>query len=74
MKQREMINQLRQSSLADLQKSITDIETKLQAQKMAVAFGKSKEVSTVRTLKRQLAQHLTIARQKMASAQTEGDK
>ncbi len=74
MKQREMINQIRQSSLADIKKNLQEIEKKIQMQQMAISFGKSKEVSTVRTLKRQLAQHLTIAREKMQAPAAEGEK
>ncbi len=74
MKRIENLSRLRKSSLADLRKEVTEIEKKLQTQVMAIKFGKSKEVRTIRALKLQLAQTLTIANEKLRSTETEGSE
>lgn len=69
MKRSEQIAHLGKLSLADLQKEIAELEKKIQAQTLAVSFGKSKEVRTIRNLKRQLARTLTIANSKLRATE-----
>lgn len=71
MKRSEHKAHIRNLSLADLQQHIVELEKKIQAQQLAVAFGKSKQVSTVGNLKRELAQSLTIANQKLQATTSE---
>lgn len=65
MKRSEQIAHLGKLSIADLQKEIKTLEKKLQEHTLAISFGKSKEVRTLRNLKRQVARTLTIANQKL---------
>ncbi len=71
MKQRDYLAHLHKLSPADMQKEIADLEKKLQAVKMAVAFGKSKQVRELRHYRRQLAQCLTLGNQKVRAVTAE---
>ena len=65
MKRNEQIANLRKLTPADIRKEIADLEKKLQAARLSVAFGKSKQVSELRNLRKQLARTLTIGNQKV---------
>jgi ribosomal protein L29 len=65
MKRTERLTQLKKLSLADLKREVEQTERKLQTEKVAVAFGKSKQVSTIRNLRRDLARSLTISNQQL---------
>lgn len=67
MKQTEMLAGLHKMNLIDLKAEVAELEKQIQNQKFALAFGKTKEVRTIRNLKRQLARTLTIANQKIRS-------
>lgn len=67
MKRKEFLAHLQKSSLGDLRNEVTSLEKKIQEQKMLLAFGKSKQVSTIGSLKQDLARSLTIANQKLAA-------
>lgn len=67
MKRKEHLTHLRKLSLADMKQEITTLETKLQEEKMAIAFGNSKQVRNIRTLKQQLSRGLTVAHMAMQS-------
>jgi ribosomal protein L29 len=67
MKRKEYLAHLQKSSLTDLRTEVTVLEKRIQEQKMTLAFGKSKQVSTIGKLKRDLARSLTIANQKLTS-------
>ncbi len=65
MKRSEQITHFQALSLSDLQKEIFELQKKIQTQTMAIGFGKSKQVRTVRNLKRELARGLTFASSKL---------
>ncbi len=67
MKRVEQVSQLQKSSLPELKTQILELQAKIQAQKVALKFGKSKETSLIYNLKRHLARSLTVANQKLAS-------
>lgn len=72
MKRLEQITHLQKLSLNDLKQHLVELEKKIQDHKMALAFGKTKEVRTLRNLKREVARTLTIAGQKLQTVtQTE---
>lgn len=72
MKRTEYIAHLRNIPLADLQKEIRELEKSIQTEVMAIAFGKSKAVRTIRNHKKRLAQSLTIANQRLATPSSVG--
>ena len=67
MKRSEHRSHLTKMPLPDLRREILELERKIQAQKVTVVFGKTKEVTSIRNLRRELAQSLTIAHQKLNS-------
>lgn len=66
MKRSEQLTHLQKMNVADLRKEILELEKKIQQAKLSVAFGKSKEVSTIGNLRKQLARTLTIGNQKLS--------
>ncbi|HEY1074116.1 MAG TPA: 50S ribosomal protein L29 [Patescibacteria group bacterium] len=76
MKRAEHIAQLGKQSLVDIKKDIHELEKKIQAHKLAISFGKAKDVRTLRNYKRDLARSLTIANQKLVtmSVDTQGSE
>lgn len=71
MKRLEQMTRLNGMSLADLKSEALALENKIQNQVMAIRFGKAKDVSTVKQLKRQLARTLTTAKQALKASQEE---
>jgi ribosomal protein L29 len=71
MKRRDQLTHARKLALPDLKAEVLNIEKKIQTQMMAVRFGKAKDVSTVKQLKRQLARTLTVAHQALTAANKE---
>lgn len=71
MKRSEQVAHINKLSLRDLKAAVLELEQKLQAQTLAITFGKAKDVKTVKNLKRQLARTLTLASQKLAVPVTE---
>ncbi len=71
MKRSEQLARFQSLSLGDLQKEIFAIQTKIQDQAMAVSFGKSKQVRTLRNMKRELARGLTLAHNKLRQTSQE---
>ncbi len=74
MKRAEQLSHFTKLSPADLQKEIRAIEAKLQAAKMAMAFGKSKQVRDLRNLRRRLARALTIGNQKVRTVSQKAEE
>lgn len=65
VKRRDQIQKLHKLSLVDLKEEAIELTKKIHLQNLKIEFGKGKDVSTVRHLKKQLARTLTIARQKL---------
>lgn len=65
MKRNEHIAHIRNLPIAELKKEISELEKKIQAHYLAIAFGKTKEVKTIANLKKQLARALTIAHERL---------
>lgn len=72
MKRVDQLSHLRKLNLADLQKEIRDLEQKIQAAKLGVAFGKNKNVAEINKLRKQLARTLTVGNQ-MLGQPTQGE-
>ena len=68
MKRKDYLTHIRSLSLADLKKEVLELEKKIQAQKLAIAFGKNKETRVIRSAKRDLARALTVASTALAQA------
>ncbi len=71
MKIYDQRQQLKAMSLADLRAAVIEIENKIQKQAMSIQFGKTKDVSTLSNLKKQLARTLTVANQKLRETEKE---
>lgn len=71
MKVYDQKRQLKTLNLADLRSAAIDIENKIQKQALSIQFGKTKDVSTLSNLKKQLARTLTVANQKLRETEKE---